>query len=72
MHKTIEVIIEADGTVRFLEPFSTGGPKRALLTILDDLESTTTNESALLSERALADWEREEEDEAWGHLQPDR
>ena len=29
-------------------------------------------ETALLSEAALSDWNRPEEDEAWAHLQPDR
>ncbi len=29
----------------------------------------STSETALLSEAALADWNREEEDEAWQHLQ---
>lgn len=29
------------------------------------------SETALLSEAALSDWNRPEEDEAWAHLQPD-
>ena len=30
------------------------------------------SETALLSEAALSDWQRPEEEEAWAHLQPDR
>ena len=36
-------------------------------------EKPSVSEAALLSEEALAkDWTREEEEEAWSHLQPDR
>jgi hypothetical protein len=52
-----------------------------LVTILEetdeenqDFEAVSSGgETALLSETALAeDWTREEEDEAWKHLQPDQ
>lgn len=69
MHRTIEVVVEADGRVRLLEPIEVGGIRRALLTILDEPPEETTNSTALLSEPALGDWNRPEEDEAWSHLQ---
>ena len=68
MHKTVEAIIEPDGQIRLLEPLNLSHPARALVTVL---EAESLDDNALLSEAALAeDWEREEEDEAWQHLQP--
>jgi hypothetical protein len=68
MHKTVEAVIETDGSVRLVEPVSVPWPRRALVTILDD---ESESETALLSEAALAeDWDRPEEEEAWRHLQP--
>lgn len=72
MHRTVEAIVEADGRVRLLEPIELGGARRALLTILDESAEEAANISALLSEPALEDWNRPEEDEAWSHLQPGR
>jgi hypothetical protein len=69
MHRTIEAIIEADGTVRLLEPIEGGAPRRALVTLLDDGQEEGPFDLALLSEAALSDWLRVEEDEAWSHLQ---
>ena len=69
MLRTIKALIEADGTIRLLEPVSLGSPRQALLTILDDDEDVALS-SAVLSEAALAaDWSRPEEDAAWAHLQ---
>lgn len=72
MHKTIEAILEADGTIRPLERVETERARRALVTILHERGEVGDPEAALLSERALGDWERAEEDEAWNHLQPER
>lgn len=70
MLKTIEAVLESDGNVRLLEEINIPGPKRALLTLLDDPYIEQVPETALLSEPALAeDWNREEEHEAWKHLQ---
>ena len=70
MLKTIEAVVEKDGSVRLLEEVELSVAQRALVTILGD---DTAGETALLSEAALAqDWNREEEDEAWQHLQPER
>jgi hypothetical protein len=66
MHLTVE----ADGHVRLLEPANVAGPSRALLTILDTPAEDAAPLAALLSEAALGDWTRPEEDSAWSHLQP--
>jgi hypothetical protein len=72
MLRTIEAVVEADGRVRLLEPVDVQAPRRALLTILDEpAEEEAANLPALLSEAALEDWSRLEEEEAWRHLQPE-
>jgi hypothetical protein len=68
--KTIEAIIDEDGNIRLLEPVHFSSSKRALVTILED-PIVTISETALLSEKALAeDWLKPEEDKAWSHLVP--
>jgi len=68
MLEAVEATIEPDGTVRLHEPLRLSVARRALVIILED--RTSTAETALLSERALAaDWDRVEEDAAWAHLQ---
>jgi hypothetical protein len=71
MHRTIEAIVEADGTVRLLESVEHGAPRRALVTLLDEAPPDEAMLAALYSEDALADWARAAEDEAWSHLQPE-
>ena len=67
MIKTIEGIVEEDGRVRLLEPADVQPGKRALITFPDE---DAQQETALLSEAALAeDWNREEEETAWQNLQ---
>ena len=59
MHKTVEAITRRDGQIRLLVPLNLSHPARALVTVLEDVNT------ARLSEAALAkDWEREEEDKA--------
>ena len=70
MHRTVEAIVEADGTVRLLEPVESGGPRRALVTFLDEDPEEGLYSGTIADEAALDDWNRVEEDEAWGHLQP--
>lgn len=73
MIKTVEAIIDETGNVRLLEPVQVSSARRALVTILEEEPVSEVAETALLSERALAeDWNRQEEDKAWSHLQPDR
>ena len=70
MFRTIEAVVNEDGVVQLLEAVSVTGPRRALVMILDEEPSTRVNETALLSEAALAeDWDRPEEEAAWAHLQ---
>jgi hypothetical protein len=68
MIRTVEAGVDPKGNVRLLEDIQLTGPRRALVTILDDVPRS--EETALLSERALDDWSRPEEDTAWSHLQP--
>jgi hypothetical protein len=71
MIKTVEAIIDPNGGVRLLEPVPLAGSRRALVTILDEEPSAYPNETAFLSEAALAtDWNRPEEDAAWSCLRP--
>ncbi len=69
--KTVEAIIEPNGNVRLIEPIAISSPCRALVTILEEVP--IDHESALLTERVLAiDWNRDEEEAAWAHLQLDK
>jgi hypothetical protein len=66
--KTIEAVMDENGQVHLLEPVKLLGPRRVLITLLDE-EAAIPDETALLAEAALSDWSRPEEDEAWQHLQ---
>ena len=73
MIRTVEATIDEQGNVKLLEPVQLPSTRRALVTILEDAPVASANETALLSEPALAkDWNRPEEDAAWSHLQQDR
>ena len=73
MTKAVEAVIDKEGTVRLLEDVPLAGPRRALVIILDEEPAAVPNETALLSEAALAaDWNRPEEDAAWSYLQPEK
>jgi hypothetical protein len=73
MVRTVEAVIDGQGTVRLLEPVHLTAARRALVTIFDDEPEPADTAAALLSEPALAeDWSRPEEDAAWSHLQPPR
>ena len=68
--QTVEAVIDENGEIRLLEAVKLPEARRALVTILDEEPASEISETALLSERALAeDWRRPEEDEAWSHLQ---
>ena len=70
MIRTVEAVIDENGNVHLLEPVPLSGSRRALVMILDEPKELAA-ETALLSERSLAeDWNRPEEDAAWSHLQP--
>ena len=71
MIRTIEAVIDEQGTVLLLETIHLPAARRALVTILEEEPATHIYELTLLSETALAeDWNRPEEDAAWSHLQP--
>ncbi len=75
MIQTIEAVVDINGCVRLLGKVELTGPRRALLTILEEPAETPgvmPGEAALLSEAALSDWNRAEEDEAWSHLQSEK
>lgn len=70
MIQTVEAIVDADGQVHLLGEVQVPGPRRALVTVLEE-PAVVPGEAALLAEAALAqDWLRPEEDAAWSHLQP--
>lgn len=69
MIQTVEAVVDASGRVQLLGEVQVAGPRRALVTVLEE-PAVMPDETALLSEAALADWNRPEEDAAWSHLQP--
>ncbi|MBI4735156.1 MAG: hypothetical protein A3G35_03720 [candidate division NC10 bacterium RIFCSPLOWO2_12_FULL_66_18] len=73
MIRTVEALIDERGNVRLLEPVQLTSARRAIVVILEDSPDLGIDETALLTEQALAeDWNRPEEDAAWSHLQPVR
>jgi hypothetical protein len=69
MLKTLEAVIDKQGRVILLKGIRLPAARRALVTILEEEPAVNPNETALLSEPALAeDWNRAEEDQAWSHL----
>ena len=71
MIQTHEAIVSETGKVRLLTEINLKESRRALVTILE--EEPRISETELLSEPALAeDWLRDEEDEAWSHLQSEQ
>jgi hypothetical protein len=69
MIQTVEAVVDAAGEVRLLGEIHIDGPRRALVTVLEE-PAALPGEAALLAEAALAvDWSRPEEDAAWSHLQ---
>ena len=67
--RTIEAVIDEKGQIRLLEPIESGSQRRAIVVVLDGA-GLSDEETAALSENALEDWNRPEEDSAWSHLQP--
>lgn len=72
MLKTFKAIIEKDGKIRPLEDVKLDQSRQVLVTILDEEDENNLHEpeTPYLSEEALKkDWLKNEEDEAWRHLQ---
>ena len=64
-------IIDANGKINLLTEIRLKESRRAIVTILD--ESPTISETALLSEKSLAeDWLRDEEEAAWAYIQSEK
>jgi hypothetical protein len=78
MPKTVEAIVDEEGAIQLPDSISLKRDQRVLVIILEDSDDKSTSETTIsatasLSEAALAeDWTREEENEAWTHLQPDQ
>ena len=76
MPKTIEAVVDEDGYIRLPDSISLKRGRRVLVTILEEeverVSESQVAKTALLSEESLSeDWTRNEEKEAWKHLQPD-
>jgi hypothetical protein len=69
MLRTVEATIDGNGKVKLNERVKVKRKSKALVTILDHVD---VDEVTLLSEAALSDWNRPEEDKAWAHLQSRR
>lgn len=70
MIQTVEAVVDEAGQVRLLGQVHIDGPRRALVTVLEE-PAAIPGEAALLAEAALAvDGSRPEEKVAWSHLQP--
>jgi hypothetical protein len=70
MYQAFEATIDQTGTIRLKESIQLPSSRRALVIVLDDATSSVLDETALLSEEALAEsWNRPEEDAAWAYLQ---
>jgi hypothetical protein len=69
MLSTIEAVVEKDGRIRPLERVTVREGTHAIVTFLPEGEESVVNDTAFLSESALSDWNRPEEDEAWAYLQ---
>ena len=68
MLQTLEAVVDERGQLRLAQPIKLPPGRRAWVIILDE-PAANISETALLSERALAeDWDRPEEDKAWSHL----
>jgi hypothetical protein len=70
MYQAFEATIDSAGNVHLKEQVQFSAARRALVLVLDETVAPVFNETALLSEAALAvDWNRPEEDAAWAYLQ---
>ena len=70
MHQTFEATIDQTGTIHLANDARLPASRRALVIVLDNTPLPIVDETALLSEAALAvDWNRPEEDAAWAYLQ---
>ncbi len=72
MIQTVEAVVDNAGRVHLLGEVHITGPRRPLVTVLEE-PAAVPGETALLAEASLAvDWLRPEEDAAWSHLQREK
>ena len=70
MIQPVEAVVDTNGRVQLLGDIA--GPRRALVTVLEE-PAEMPGETALLSQEALAvDWSLPEEEVAWSHLQKEK
>ena len=62
--KAIDAVVDEQGRIHLSEPFKVSGTKRAVLLILDEDSRCLASAPAIVSEPAISDWNRPEEDEA--------
>ncbi len=67
--RPVPATVLPNGTVRLLEDIRLPFPAMAMVTLLIEDDTYAAPETALLSQDALKDWNRDEEGEAWAHLQ---
>jgi hypothetical protein len=68
MIQPVEAVVDDMGRVRLLGEVHITGPRRALVTVLEE-PAAVPGETPLLAEAARAtDWLRLEEDAAWAHF----
>lgn len=73
MIQTVEGVIDSHGNVKLPVDIRLPAGRRALVTVLDEDAGSDIPETALLSESVLSeDWLRDEEEEAWQHLQTEQ
>lgn len=63
----VEAVTDQQGRLIVPDHIRLPAGKRVLITLIDAVDEIT-----LLSEEALEDWNRPEEDAAWSHLQQER
>jgi len=68
MAQTYEAMVDDTGHIQLLDRVTLPTGHRVLITVLEE-PALSISETALLSEEALEDWNRPEEDEAWSYLQ---
>lgn len=71
MLKTVEGVLDKDGSLHLLEDVELSESKRVLVVFLEqEADEDGVSDTSRLSEESLGeDWNRKQEDAAWQHLQ---
>ena len=70
--RPVPATVLPNGTVRLLEDVRLPFPAMVMVTLLIEEGAANVPETAVLSKDALMDWNRDEEEAAWAHLQEAR